>query len=67
MAYESDLVGSALKMEQTSLDGRSADAAGGVQYPAVSQLVKRFEIRMAEDRALRQHITAIDRMLNIQT
>ncbi len=43
------------------------DAAGGVKYPAVSQLVKRFEKRMNEDRRLRRHVSEIDQMLKIQT
>jgi hypothetical protein len=43
------------------------DAAGGVKYPAVSQLLKRFEKRISADRTLRQHVSAIDRMLKIQT
>jgi REP element-mobilizing transposase RayT len=43
------------------------DAAGGVKYPAVSQLVKRFEKRVDEDSGLRKKVNEIENILNIQT
>jgi len=43
------------------------DAGGGVKYPAVSQLVKRFEGRLRSDPELRHEIEGIEEMLNIQT
>lgn len=42
-------------------------AAGGVNYPAVSQMVKRFKNRLATDKALERSIKNIDQMLKIQT
>ena len=43
------------------------NAAGGVNYPAVSQLVKRLEKRMNEDVQLRELVGEIEEVLNIQT
>ena len=43
------------------------EAAGGVKYPAVSQMIKRFEKRMQSDAVLRKSMQDIERMLNIQT
>ena len=41
------------------------EAAGGLKYPAVGQLVKRFERRLCADRALRDEIEQLERMLNV--
>ncbi|MBN2685981.1 MAG: transposase [Pontiellaceae bacterium] len=43
------------------------DAAGGMKYPAVSQLVKRFEKRLSVDSELQKTVHEIEEMLNIQT
>lgn len=42
-------------------------ASGGVNYPAVSQLVKRFERRLPDNPVLAQALLDSDRMLKIQT
>ena len=42
-------------------------AAGGVKYPAVCQLIKRFEKRMLMDADLKKLMREMDRMFNIQT
>lgn len=42
-------------------------AAGGVNYPAVSQMVKRLERRLPDDQSLQAHLSRADRMLKIQT
>jgi REP element-mobilizing transposase RayT len=42
-------------------------AAGGVNYPAVSQMMKRFERRMGSEASLKEAMLKIERMFNIQT
>jgi len=42
-------------------------AAGGVKYPAVGQLIKRFEKRMLNDAKLKKSMLEIEQMFNIQT
>ena len=43
------------------------EAAGGIKYPAVGQLVKRFERWLHADRTLRGEVEQLERMLNVQT
>ena len=43
------------------------DAAGGINYPAVSQQVKRLEQRIKEDAPLRKALDEIEEVLKIQT
>ncbi len=41
--------------------------ADGVNYPAVSQLVKRFDKRLSVDDQLSETLFVIERVLKIQT
>jgi len=41
------------------------EAAGGVKYPAVSKMVKRFALRMQTDPALKGALLEIEKMLNV--
>ncbi len=43
------------------------EAAGGVNYPAVSLMVKRFERRVASEVVLRESLKEAERMFNVQT
>jgi REP element-mobilizing transposase RayT len=43
------------------------DAAGGIKYPAVSQMVKRLEKQMKEDAALEKLVDNAERILKVQT
>ncbi len=43
------------------------DAAGGVDYAAVSAMEKRFEKRLADDGQVKKWIVEAERMLNIET
>jgi REP element-mobilizing transposase RayT len=42
-------------------------AAGGVDYAAVSAMEKRFEKRLASEEPLKQGVTKVEEMLNIET
>jgi len=42
-------------------------AAGGVMYPAVGQLIKRFEKKMLQDVELKKLVQEIEQMFNVQT
>jgi hypothetical protein len=43
------------------------DAAGGVDYAAVSAMEKRFEARLARDGQMRAKIAELQRILNVET
>ena len=41
------------------------DVAGGVKYPAVSKMLKRFELRMQSDAELKDALLKIEKILNV--
>ncbi len=43
------------------------EAAGGIAYLAPSVAIKRFEKRLQIDRDLRRKLTAVEKLLKIQT